>query len=151
IPTVVWEAAGDFGADGRLYIFGGEEAPTALQIYTPSSNSWTTGPVMPAARLLHKVARGSDNRLYIFGGTPGYAGPAASTGDIYTTSSQTYRTPAGMPQATVQFGLAASDARTYIYFAGGSTEYLTDAPPYFSDVWRFNVTTQNYSPVTSLP
>ena len=73
------------GPDGRLYLTGGrgrgfddpdqkEQVLDVLEIYDPTTDSWTTGAPMQHPRQFHSSAFGADGRLYVFGGCAGKGG-----------------------------------------------------------------------------
>jgi len=109
--------------DGKLYVAGGAYgANTAfsvlntLEIYNPSTNSWTTGAPMPTARVSHAVAV-LDGKLYAVGGTVSYQGPALNTVEIYDPSTNTWTT--GTPMPTARWHPAVGVIGGKLYVVGG--------------------------------
>lgn len=97
-------AAGAFGADGRLYVFGGyghkgvvrpqnhpseaafrravaemkalgRRALRSVEIYDPATDTWSAGAPMPAGRHAMGAALGADGRIYVVGGAVSYSEP----------------------------------------------------------------------------
>jgi hypothetical protein len=142
-----WETAGEFGSDGKLYVFGGEGAQTKLQIYDPAGNSWSLGTNLPSGRLQHGAFRGSDGRFYIVGGRYG-----ADTNLIYDPSTNLWSTGPSLPTGASSFGQATTPARDSFYVIGGSNTYGNLQSPYFNTVFVFDVALQSWTTFTpSLP
>lgn len=156
-----WETEGDFGLDGRLYVFGGEPARTALQIYDPNTDSWVLGADLPLPRQQHGAFRGSDGRFYIVGGReiPGsFPGDPVDTTLIYNPTlddpnlidpNNPWSTGPNMPAAVHSFGHAFTPDRVLLYVIGGSDIYNDDAPPFFDTVFVFDVSTQTWATFSS--
>lgn len=102
-----------------IYVPGGWTGSVGvsdLQIYSPSSNLVTAGPVMPAANFAHAVvARGQF--VHVLGGAAD--GSAGTTHFVYDTVAGSWTTAAPVPLA-VQYPAAASDG-DYVYLLGGNT------------------------------
>ena len=88
--------AGTFGADGRLYVFGGyghlggvrqrpgetdesyearekemakfDRALTSVEVYDPKTNTWSDRAPMPSGRYAMGAALGADGRIHVVGG-----------------------------------------------------------------------------------
>src|SRR5205823_3506687 len=72
VPVVTEDHATATGADGRIYVFGGDNGGGGVlnntQVYDPSTNTWATIAPMPTARNGLAAARGGDGRIYAVGG-----------------------------------------------------------------------------------
>jgi hypothetical protein len=73
MPTARYDLAAAAGADGQIYVFGGDNGSAILstvQAYNPATNSWTTKTSMPTAREDEAAAPrlGADGQIYVFGG-----------------------------------------------------------------------------------
>ncbi len=165
VPGPGWETAGDFGADGKLYVFGGEgdelsdagsnlgSTNSRTMIYDPASNTWSIGARMPARRKQHRALRGSDGNIYILGGQSD-VDVATNTVFVYHPASDTWTQ--GPPIAVVvdggdagvpinSFAVAASPDRSLLFVAGGSTAYGNGSSPFFSDLYVFDVGGQSWT------
>lgn len=102
-----------------IYIPGGYSGTAGvsdLQIYSPSANLVTAGPVMPAANFAHAVvARGQF--VHVLGGAAD--GSSGTTHFVYDTVAGSWTTAAPVPLA-VNYPAAASDG-DYVYLLGGNT------------------------------
>ncbi len=66
-----WVAAATLGADGRIYVMGGQGTTGTLntvQVYDPVADTWTLGPSLPTGRQSLSAALGPDGHVYVFGG-----------------------------------------------------------------------------------
>jgi len=131
MPTARNGLAAAAGPDGRIYAMGGCSFEfnnrcnvlQTLEIYSPTSNSWITGPPMPTARASLAAALGSDGRIYAIGGE-NESQQALNVVEAYDPASNAWSTAPSMP--TVRSLLAAtsgSDGR--IYAIGGANDGLS--------------------------
>jgi N-acetylneuraminic acid mutarotase len=88
LPVPEMVAASALGSDGRIYITGGYGNTgsccvtlNAVQIYDPTSNTWTLGPNLPTARQSPSGALGPDGNVYVFGGSVNPQGAATGETD----------------------------------------------------------------------
>lgn len=98
--------------DGKLYVFGGSDWETGvgadfvdsqkMEIYDPSSNSWSLGVSMPRGVVQFGYAIGVENSQTVFklaGGTQSWWGDAEQTVMTYNTSTnQWYHTNEGLDE-----------------------------------------------------
>lgn len=147
MPAPRAEMAAVLGADGRIYILGGENGlqgvDSTVFAYTPSSNTWTTLSSMPTARYGLAAAVGPDGTIYVIGGIQSL-GPV-TTVEAYHPTSDSWTTVAGLPQGIS--GLAAvtgPDGR--IYAIGGFSSPGVGS----SAVYAFNPGTNNWTQAASL-
>lgn len=141
MPTAHVRFGAALGPDGRIYVVGGSGYACVLcggnvvEVYTPSTDSWTTLQPVPIARRNHAVAAGPDGRIYAIGGDV-YAGSGAmSSVEAYTPSSNTWESVA--PLTTPLTDLAASSScpmvpvpcapGNHIYAFGGGPDNYTGA------------------------
>lgn len=133
---------------GKLCVFGGEAQPGYLNLVEcldPGTNKWTMQPAMPHVRK-GGVAATVGEQVYLFGGIQENGQLVASV-DIYdarngrwSTSSVSMPSPRWMATANA-FGSS-------IVIAGGATGGGTT---YVRDVAVFDVTTQRWSTIATLP
>jgi N-acetylneuraminic acid mutarotase len=97
-------AAAVTAPDGSIYIFGGSTvdggstAVNTVEIYNPTTDTYTAGPTMPVARALFGAAIGSDGRAYLVGG---YLSSYLTSVTAFTFASSTYATvaPTNVPHS----------------------------------------------------
>src|SRR3989338_2085627 len=72
--------AGGAAIDGKIYVVGGtgSNAGQSLEMYNPTTNSWTEKAKMPTRRE-SPIVVAFENKLYVIGGT----NPSAANGDYY--------------------------------------------------------------------
>ena len=121
-----------FGAsavvDGKLYASGGQGRPTALSIYDPASDSWTSK-AMPVG-YQHHAAVAIGNLLYLVGGQQIISGVWGSGNLVmaYDPQDDSWTTPAPVPAAG---GPYSGNAGLSLTFAGTSSNTLSVLPAYF--------------------
>jgi parallel beta-helix repeat protein/predicted outer membrane repeat protein len=102
--------------DSKTYVIGGNAAAVFLdvvEIYDPSTDTWTTGTPMPTPR--GECATGViDGKIYIAGGSN--SNPM-STVEIYDPVADSWSTGAGMPNA--RYGLKGAVLNGKLYAMGG--------------------------------
>jgi N-acetylneuraminic acid mutarotase len=139
-------------ADGRICAIGGWDGTSqtyaTVEIYSPASDTWSTGASMPTSRDDMAAARGTDGRIYVFGGQAGNLGAPLATLEIYDPSSNLWTT--GAPLTTARNSPAAAagtDGR--IYALGGDDANLGD-PPYAS-VEAYTPSSNTWAAVAPMP
>jgi N-acetylneuraminic acid mutarotase len=142
MPTARNSLAAAFGADGRLYVFGGETGGqgtgtnvSTVEAYDPATNTWSTRANMPTARDFLAAATASDGLIYVVGGLNG---SDLSTVEAYNPATNTWATKAGMP--TARGGLAATaaaDGRIYALggFQGNAVSATAEAYTPATNTW----------------
>ena len=140
MPTGRGELAAALGADGRIYVMGGQRGAGALsvvEVYDPRLNTWSTAASMPTALADLAAAAGSDGRIYAIGGS--YSNQVYA----YNLSTNTWTAVASMSHS--RYGPAATvgpDGR--IDVMGGYDNYQNNS------VEAYNIASNTWSPVTSL-
>lgn len=121
MPTQVWGFGAASGPDGRIYVIGGRTtgngcmATNAVQVYTPSSNAWSTAAPMPTARCDLAAAAAADGRIYAFGGFGGNPATGLTTVEAYSPATNTWATVTAMPAARADAAaVTGRDGRLYI-------------------------------------
>jgi N-acetylneuraminic acid mutarotase len=110
--------------NGELYVVGGvsqfvtnNPRNAVLQVYDPSTNTWTTKASMPTARALAEAAA-INGQLYVVGGTAnntnsGYTGAL----EVYDPATDTWSSRASMPTPRQVF--AADAVNGQLFAIGG--------------------------------
>lgn len=97
MPTPRTRLAAVTGHDGLIYAIGGDGSAVTLpggataavpldtvEVYSPSTNSWTTGPSLPAPRWGLAAAVGPDGLIYAIGGFDAASGDIAAQTTVYS-------------------------------------------------------------------
>jgi N-acetylneuraminic acid mutarotase len=152
MPTPRTSLAVAGGNDGRIYAIGGFDAHSTiyntLEIYSPATNTWSTGAPMPTARNGFAAATGPDGHIYAVGGESGFVTPPLQTLEIYDPASDTW--DAGAPMPTGREGLgAALGADGRIYAIGGDDNMPGD--PAYATVEAYTPATNTWAAVASMP
>ncbi len=141
-------AAGAFGPDGKLYVFGGyghrgsvheedyasaaefeaagremrafgKEALRSVEAYDPATDTWSERAPMPEGRHAMGAALGADGRIYVIGGAVSYSNPIGSS-SVFVYDPKTDRWEAGPSLRHARFHHAvAVDPAGKIYAVGG--------------------------------
>jgi N-acetylneuraminic acid mutarotase len=111
--------------NGKIYAIGGSGRVggssvflSTVEVYDPSTDTWSVAAPMPTAR--NRLALAAvHGKIYAIGGAAGVVGNAVSvsTVEVYDPSTDTWTAAASMPPALDD--LAASDANDLIYTLGG--------------------------------
>lgn len=141
------------GADGRIFAMGGtynvffglNAGYEDVDIYNPSTDTWSTAAPMPTGRWGFGAAVATNGHIYVFGGDRGYyrdrdyhIGPSPlSTIEEYNPSTNTWTIVANMPTASTNLKAVATNGR--IYVLDGRT------------VSAFTPSTKTWATVTTLP
>ena len=143
-------AAGAFGPDGKLYVFGGyghrgsvheedyesaaeleaaaremrafgKEALRSVEAYDPATDTWSARTPMPKGRHAMGAALGADGRIYVIGGAVSYSDPIGSR-HVFVYDPKTDRWADGPRLRHGRFHHAvAVDPGGKIYAVGGIT------------------------------
>jgi N-acetylneuraminic acid mutarotase len=108
--------------DGKIYLVGGGgsdgELITAVDVYDPKTDSWTTKADIPTGRkwLATSVV---DGKIYAIGGVPGpdWGGELLATVEMYDPATDTWTTKADLPAARCLMAAITFDG--LIYAIGG--------------------------------
>lgn len=115
-------------ADGKIYVMGGCLPPsqdpggppsailTAVQIYNPATNTWSTGNAMPVPRHQFSAVAAANGNIYVIGGTDGNT--ELNRVDIYNPQTNYWQASSPMPTARrCLASVLGSDGK--IYAIGG--------------------------------
>ncbi len=90
LSTPRQHAAAARGADGRIYVMGGDaggdpraQVLDSVEVYTPQVDHWSTATPLPAPRSALAATTGLDGRIYAIGGTQMGTRAAATSVTIY--------------------------------------------------------------------
>ena len=101
--------------EGRIYVVGGFDGQTELEVYDPTADRWTRGAPFPRP-LHHAAAAGLDGKLLVIGGyIDGWT--ASDTVYEYDPATDRWQTRASMP--TPRGALAAAVIDGKIHAVGG--------------------------------
>jgi hypothetical protein len=132
MPAPLYAAAAATASDGLIYITGGHDSALttltdAIYIYSPGTDSWTAGAVMPVARYGHTSAAGPDGRIYVFGGYDTAGQPLTSV-YAFDPAADTWASVASMPTGRIlpAAALAAND-RIYVIDGADAISSFTNA------------------------
>ncbi len=160
MPTARSEAGATLGADGKIYVVGGNSRASTfplfdkVEVYDPSTDSWSTKASMPNPRTQLSVVTGNDGKIYAIGGVSptGIYGDGAIVEDIvevYDPNTNSWSTNTSMPSK--RFGMGAvKDNNGYIYLIGG----IVDNSGTWSRsniVERYDTTNDTWTQKTNLP
>lgn len=119
---------------GKIYVIGGlvykndntddEELSNTMEIYSPDTNTWSTGASMRKGRAAH-VAASINGRIFIAGGfapdpDDSYNEEATNTVLEYDPVADTYTSRSNMPEAIA--GAAGCALNDKLYVIGGANE-----------------------------
>jgi len=76
-PRMLFAAAP--GADGKIYVIGGQkywgaEPLSLVEVYDPATNRWSRGPSLRIARVGHTAVTTGDGTIWVVGGSAGAPG-----------------------------------------------------------------------------
>ncbi len=127
--------AGSAVVDGEILLFGGfdnQTESTAVQRYSPSSDSWTLGTPMPLARSEFSAVT-VDDQIYLIGGnvlsitssagvTPTMKALSSTVVSVYDPRQDSWREVAPLPVGRVAY--AAAVRANQIFVIGGSDKWV---------------------------
>lgn len=126
MPTPRYFPAAVNGHDGRIYVIGGQIGQSSssdylniVEIYDPSTNTWSTASPMPTARAQLAAAVGRNGLIYAIGGSS--LSGFMDTVEVYDPVSNTWNTAPSMSMAHAYFA-AETGVDGRIYAVGGHSE-----------------------------
>jgi N-acetylneuraminic acid mutarotase len=126
------------GADGRVYVFGGQistlgPGPQASsEVYDATTNTWSFIAPMPTPRTNQATALGNDGRIYNAGGLVPPGSSLTTSVQAYDPATNTWvSTPPfpGLPRQNLS-GASGLDGRVYIAGGTNGVVRLADAAVY---------------------
>lgn len=98
LPIGLTSAKAVFGADGSVWVMGGETGPvgngtivSSTYVLNAAGNAWSPGPNMAEARKWFGAALGDDDHIYVMGGVTA-SGGTNNCEKIYTTPCPVFAT-----------------------------------------------------------
>ena len=110
-------------SNGQIYIVGGRESPTVLEIYDSANGSWIQGSPCPYD-INHAQALEHKGKIYFIGGFRDNQFPLEiPQGEIlsYDTSSDRWEVVSSMPENRTRGSAGAVIYKEHIYVVGGNT------------------------------
>ena len=92
------------------YITGSSPAGTKNEIYTPSTNEWTTGPNIPTDRNQQPAACLSDGVIFVMGGAE-----LEEFTDVYTVATSAWSTVAAAPTSRWMASCGVVNGNLYLF------------------------------------
>jgi N-acetylneuraminic acid mutarotase len=130
-------------AGGELWEVGEHRTLAETELYTPSSNTWTTTSSMLTPTVAAGSAVGADGRFYVFGG---FAGKPSSSLEIYDPSSHSWSIGTSLP-SPIEYDAGAALPNGDIVAIGGQTSEATAS----TAVEEYDPTTSTWSGLAPLP
>jgi N-acetylneuraminic acid mutarotase len=131
------------------YLVGGQQSGAAtLEIYNSATNTWTTGPALPASR--HHVQPVVVNgKIYVIGGLTGFPGPSLNTVLMFdpANSAAGWQSRANLPTSRGAMGCAADGVR--IYCAGGLSSTASNTAIAVMEV--YNTVSNTWTALAPMP
>jgi N-acetylneuraminic acid mutarotase len=146
--------AGAVDQQGDVYAIGGFDKASGVtgsgtQVYTVSTNQWTSRKKMQMPRDALAATAGSDGKIYALGGR-GLSNSAVAAAEVYTPSTDEWIAIPDLP--TARIGLAAAaDKKGNIYAIGGSTLATNPNKGITTVVEVYSIADAKWSTVAPLP
>lgn len=148
MPVGVSGASAAMGHDGRVYVFGGKNLSLPevyqyeVQIYDPTTDSWSLGAGMPNPCSLSEAVAMPDGMIYVLSGINETFNPLQPTGlvQIYDPAADSWTAGSDMPERRYS-GAAIAMSDDVIMYVGGSNpdaSYTYSEVVYYSisdDIW----------------
>jgi len=145
---------------GQIYAIGGWDGSqnlSSVEVYSPTTNSWSVAPSLPRAEQAMGAAAGPDGRIYVAGG--GVAGADGRLITAYNTlfifDGATWRTGPPLPNALVNLGVTQFNATLgpdgRIDVIGGYHGIFNLATGWYAEVDAYNPRANRWDRATSLP
>jgi N-acetylneuraminic acid mutarotase len=155
LPTARRYLAVSATSDGDIYAIGGDIQSGAgeltvgtVEVYNPSSDSWSSKASMPTARSMLSAAQAQDGKIYAVGGITGANGLPLATVEQYDPVNDSWTTRSSLPMA--EFGsalVAMSDGN--LYLMGGESN--GDGSGSLNAVYAYNPLSDTWITVPPLP
>lgn len=155
MPIGVAGGAAAIGHDGCIYVFGGKNNSypnlyvAEVQIYDPSTNSWTTGADMPQTLTIAEAVIMPNGLIYVMGGTnSNLVTSTLGNMQIYDPETDTWSIGDSMFEGRYS-GAALALTDNVIMYIGGSNIEMAHT---YSDWMYYNVADDYwYNSMSSLP
>ncbi len=105
---------------GRIYVIGGFDGfartTSTVQVYDPTTDTWTMGPPLPRG-VHHAMAAAIGDRLYLVGGFSGVR--FAPSHRVFAFDGSTWREVTPLPEPLGASGIAVLDGRIHVVSGQG--------------------------------
>lgn len=145
MPTPTWECAAA-AINGKIYIFGGENAQSLVQIYDPVANTYSAGASIPTPVQQHSCVA-ANGKIYLMGG---YNGPIYDLVQIYDPVGNSWTTGAVMPAGRNQFAIMRGPDGM-IYAVGGKMNYGNNSSPFFTTTFIYDPVGNSWTTGPNMP
>lgn len=159
MPVARWYAQALTASDGRIYVLGGWNADQAefagreVQIYTPTTNTWSQGTPMPAGFVGMAAAADRAGLMHLYGGISGASPyPPTTVHYVYNTATNTWTTGPSLPAPARGYTAGVSGSDGFLYLTGGDSDIqMNGGAQLYDNVNYYNPTTSTWSTGTALP
>ncbi|MCX6650748.1 MAG: hypothetical protein NT131_03710 [Methanomassiliicoccales archaeon] len=129
MPVGVAGGCAAIGLDGKVYVFGGKNASIAniympqVQIYDPSTNTWSLGASMPEAVTIADAVAMPNGLIYVMGGNNG-SDPILIKDimQVYDPVANSWTFGPSMPTEIYSGSAVAINDNTIMYLGGGNSD-----------------------------
>ncbi len=143
MPVGLNGASAAIGEDGRVYVFGGKNLTLPniyqdrVQIYDPSTDSWSNGSAMPSACTMSEAVAMTNGLIYVISGMNETADPNIPTGlvQIYDPVADSWSSGSSMSEPRYS-GATVAISESVIFYIGGSNP---NAGYTYSDVQYYDI------------
>jgi N-acetylneuraminic acid mutarotase len=157
MPHPRWEARALRGLNGLIYVFGGwnfddNALPgNEVQIYNPTTDSWTQGAPMPVALMGMAAAIDLTGNMHLYGGIGANPYLPTTAHYVYTPNTNTWATAASLPTPARGYTAGAAGNDGYLYILGGDSDIGMNQGTFYNQVNYYNPTTSTWSAGDALP
>ena len=157
LPVARWEAKALTAADGRIFVFGGWNATLSsavgneVQIYTPATNSWSSGAPLPTPLFGQGAALDAAGLMHLYGGISTSQSPS-QVHEVYNPLTNTWATATILPTPARAYvaGTAGPDGNLYV-MGGDDDIVISSYGTAYSQVDYYNPATATWASGPALP
>jgi N-acetylneuraminic acid mutarotase len=156
-------------ADGRVLVVGGgsvfdlsdplgslASATSSSEIYNPSTNTWTSGPNLPAATVGHTATLLDNGKVLIVGGVQVsivFGAPLPSISNVarlYDPASNSFQSVPNLPVARVYHGAVSLPGNQALVYGGADGSFITLSFSPLGTSYRFDGNSNSWIAVGNL-
>ena len=150
MPTARYNMGVAATNDGKIYVVGGDNWSCTplnnLEVYNPSTNSWSVLSPMPTSRWGVRSAA-LDGKIYAIGGfSVGCGEQLVGTVEVYDPTNDTWETRSPLPAPRANMGIVAANGK--IYSMGGISDNVGGVA---STVDEYDPLTDTWTSKTDMP